>query len=193
MSNNRLESAVTIHAFAVLHAGIAAALANTVVGDAPVLTITTIVMILRLAKLHDISLESGAATALAGVLFGSAAGGYLAAKLVSWIPIFGNALNAGVTFSLTEVIGWMAVNIFESGITDYSNISEETLEKLKTKAEQDRKSMDINSKIKELPIEAQEKYHDLESRLKDKNLNEEEGAKITNEMIELLKKYTNLT
>lgn len=75
-----------IMAYSTAHASVAAILANTVVGDAIVLTPLTCLMVYQLAKLCKQDLDSAAIASLAGTLFGSVAGGYLASKLVSWIP-----------------------------------------------------------------------------------------------------------
>ena len=102
-----------ILAYASAHATVALLLANTIVGDAVVLTPLPILMIYQLAKLCGRDLETSAIAALTAQLFGAVSGGYLASKLVSWIPGVGNTINATVTFGITQVIGWAAFAMFD--------------------------------------------------------------------------------
>ena len=103
-----------ILSFAIAHAVVAGLLAQTVMGDAIILTPLTIIMVLSLSRGSKKPSEWRAAATVVAKAFGTVAGTYLASKLISWIPVWGNALNATVTFTITQAIGWIAYHYFHN-------------------------------------------------------------------------------
>lgn len=170
-----------ILAYSIAHATVAAILANTVVGDAAVLTPLTILMVYQLSKLCDQDLTSGAIAALAAQLFGAVAGGYLASKSVSWIPIWGNALNASVTFGITQVIGWAAFAMFDQGLSKDEAIKYGESQKISKKEMEAIEASMSNAD--------RERYDILKKKFRNINLSDAERQNIASEMAALIDKY----
>lgn len=187
MDNGRKKkAAVIIHSFAVANAAVGAVLANTVVGDMPFVTVLNVAMIYRVGKLFDVGTTYSDASAAAGTLFASATKTYLASRLIVWIPIAGNIVNAGVIFGLTELVGWMAFVLFKEG-KDVSGLSKEELRQIKIRAEIEK--IDLRSEIGKLPPEVRTQYEALENQLKNKKLSEEEREAIIDQMIALIEPH----
>lgn len=181
MKTKKDKAKAIILAYATAHATVAAILANTVVGDAPVLAALTTLMIYQLAKLCNKDLTIGAIAALGANLFGAVAGTYLASKLVSWIPFLGNAINASVTFGITQVVGWAAFAMFDEGLT-----KEEAIkfgEKQKISKEEMDKIVDSMSP------EDKNRYNSLKKSLRNLKLSDTERENVVSEMADLIDKY----
>ena len=170
-----------ILAYSVAHATIAAILANTVIGDVVALTPLTILMVYQLSKLCDQDLTSAAIAALAAQLFGAVSGGYLASKLVSWIPIWGNGINATVTFGITQVIGWAAFAMFDKGLTKEEAIKYGKSQKI-TKEEMEAIEASMSEPDKE-------RYSFLKKEFSKLNLSDIARQNIASEMANLMDKY----
>ena len=96
MSEANYEKRLTgfiIHGFAVAHAGAAALLSQTILGDEAALTVLTVSMILSIARANNRSWGVADALSVISVL----AGGYLGTRgavlFVKWIPGIGNAIQ----------------------------------------------------------------------------------------------------
>jgi uncharacterized protein (DUF697 family) len=181
MSSKESEAGAIILAYAVAHATVAAILANTIVGDAPVLFTLTSLMIYQLASLCGKRLDMAAITATAANLVGVVAGTYFAAKLVTWVPGWGNAINATVTFGMTQVIGWAAFAMFSQGVSQEDAIKYGERRKI-SKEEMDRI---LNS----MSYDDKSRYESLKNRLKDFNLSDTERQNIVSEMAETINRY----
>lgn len=97
-----------IHGAATSAAGVGAGLAQIPGSDAPVLMGIQSTMILAIAHAHGVSITKSAAAKLILPFSASVAGRGLSQFLVGWIPGFGNAINAGTAFAITQAIGWGA-------------------------------------------------------------------------------------
>jgi uncharacterized protein (DUF697 family) len=182
MSDKEDRAAAIILAYASAHAGIAAILANTVVGDTAVLSIMTCLMIYQLANLCERDLDAAAIAAIAGQLFGLVSGGYMASKLISWVPGFGNAVNATVTFGLTQVIGWAAFAMFNNpGLTKDEAI----------KYGEDRKvsKQDMEDLVRSMSDEDRARYNRLLDRLKNTGLSDSERQTLASDMADIINRY----
>jgi sulfopyruvate decarboxylase TPP-binding subunit len=106
------DATITILAFSAFHAFIAFILANTVIGDSVFLSALTVIMIIYIGTQsgHQPGWED--AVVVAFKAFGSAAGIYIAGKLLFWLPGLGNMANAVTTFTVTQVIGWTAYYLY---------------------------------------------------------------------------------
>lgn len=169
-----------ILAYSSAHATVAAILSNTIVGDAAILTPLTCLMVYQLAKLCDQDLDSAAIASLAATLFGSVDGVYLSSKLLSWIPFFGNAINASVTFGITQVIGWAAFGMFNEGMTKEDALNYEK--------EQEISKYDM-SIIIDMSVEDKDVYINLSKRLGVAKISNDEKEGIVTKMAYLYEKY----
>ena len=102
-----------IHGFSAVAAGVGGGLAQLPSSDAPVLVSLQSAMILALARRRDVRMDDAAATQLVLTFAATMAGRTLSQWLVGWIPGWGNALNATTAASITEAIGWAAVEWFD--------------------------------------------------------------------------------
>ena len=136
-----------IHSFALTLASIAALLAQSLVKDEAVLTSLTISMIMLIAHINGVKWKKEDALSFLGTFIGY----YVETRgvnfLFKWIPIAGNAVNAVVTLFTTEVLGW-ATYIFvnETGVKDFSRLSEPERKNLLDNAKELRKTEKGNSK-----------------------------------------------
>ena len=156
-------------------------LANTVAGDIPFLAVLNAAMIIQLADLCGKSLTIAAATATATQLFAVVAGGYLAAKLFTWFPVFGNIINASIAFGLAQVIGWTAFAMYDQGISQ-----EEAIKFARTK---EISQEEMNKIINKMSAYDKAKYDRLKSRLSNPSISDVERQNIASEMAELIGRY----
>ena len=103
-----------IHSFSVLSAGVGAGLAQLPGSDAPVLVSLQTAMILALAHRRVVTLDEAAATQLVLTFGATMAGRTVSQVLVGWIPGWGNVINATTAAALTEGVGWLAVEWFDT-------------------------------------------------------------------------------
>jgi uncharacterized protein (DUF697 family) len=182
MSTNKENQArAIILAYATAHATIALILANTIVGDAPILFILTSAMIIQIGDLCGKNIDWESAPTYAANLFGAVAGGYLAGKLITWVPFMGNALNASITFGITQVIGWAVFTMFNEGV------SQEEAIRYGRKKQISREEMD--SIINNMSSVDRERYNKLISNLKNTNLSDIDRQNIASEMAEIIESY----
>lgn len=106
-----------IHSAGVAAAGVGAGLAQLPGSDAPILMSIQAAMIMGLASKFGVPLEEWAAADLVMTFAASMAGRGVSQVLIGWVPGFGNAINAATAASLTEAVGWSAVEFFRSGGT----------------------------------------------------------------------------
>lgn len=126
-----------IHGSAVIASGSAFALSQVPGGDEAALTAITSLMIGSLCANYG-KLTSAMIGVYLGIVSGSLVGKMVAAYLYKWIPWAGNAINAGVTFSLHETQGWVIVSYLENGID--KEVSDDKLEQLKKEADKLKQS-----------------------------------------------------
>ena len=80
--------------------------------DAPLLIAAQVTMLVALSRVFDISLSKSVAESMAKTAFASNIGKVAAGQFAKMIPFFGSVNNAGVAFSITEMIGWDAAREF---------------------------------------------------------------------------------
>lgn len=125
MDSKKKMTGMMIHGFAAAHALTAALLAQTLVGDEAVLTTLTIAMIVAVAKMNGADWDTGMALAFLGIFIGGYVGVRGATFLIKWVPGVGNAANAAVTFTTTEVLGWAAYLFIKKGKSNPKDMTEQ--------------------------------------------------------------------
>lgn len=83
--------------------------------DAVVIMPVQVLMVAKLADLHDVELSQSLARSVVYATLGQILGRGSSKILASFIPGLGNVIRAGVAFSLTEAIGWTVVKQLEAG------------------------------------------------------------------------------
>ena len=156
-------------------------LAITVVGDIPFLAVLNVAMLRQLADLCGKNLTKAAATVGVRELFPVVTGGYLAAKLFTWFPVFGNIINASIAFGLVQVIGWTAFAMYDQGLSQ-----EEAIKFAKTK---EISQEEMNKIINQMSADDKAKYDRLKSRLSNPSISDVERQNIASEMAELIGRY----
>ena len=202
MNPKKRMSGFIIHGFAVAHAAATALLAQTLLGDEPVLTALTIAMITAVAILNGADWSTKDALVFLGIFLGKYIGIRGLTLLVKWIPFLGNAANATVTFVTTEILGWATYAFVSKGMQNPSDLSKIERENLlqeantlretegeKSKEVYDKKSASdkarfdaIMKKLKKLKISKD--ASDEECKRFD-----EESARYLQELTEIARKY----
>ena len=193
MADNKLATGVVIHGFAVAHAATAALLAQTMIGDEAALTALTGAMIVTIAKMNGAHWGVGKARKFLGLFIGNYAGTRGAAFLIKWIPGIGNAANAAVTFTITEVLGWATYAfVKDDGNRDPESMTKNERDNLWKKARDMREQESANSERIYNSMSASDKkeYDDAIRELKKTNLTESERNRLIDKIDELTKKYT---
>lgn len=182
-------AAAIIHGYAAAHSFVALALANTVIGDTPILGILTLTMLSDLGNLFGIKKSTFEIFKNLLQMFAAQLGGYLAAKGLTWIPWAGNLMNAGIAFGMAETIGWSVFHLYSDGKT-LETATKEDISKAKKKARADRMDYeDYKEKIDALPESVREDYERLGRKLAESHLSEEEKQEIARAMKEVLVKH----
>lgn len=161
-------------------------------GDTAGLTAITIAMTYSLAALFGKKLEEGVMWSFGTVILGTVFGVSLLRAAISIFPGIGSAANATITFSLHEAIGWGLYLIFEAG-GDPTKMSKKELKefinrgKIMAKEEKENYEKMMNS----LPPEKRNKVEQLQKKLADKNLSENDRARIMEEIDSLFENNAN--
>lgn len=193
MADSNFEKRLTgfiIHGFAVAHAGAAALLAQTLVGDEAALTILTVAMILSIARVNNRSWGVADALSVIGVLAGTYLGSRGAVFLVKWIPGIGNAANALTTFGVTELLGWTAYLLIREDKKPEA-LSSEDKENLRKRAEKLKSEQHDESKrlYENMTDKDKKEYEQIMKQLKNKDLPEETIDYLTQRLTEIARKY----
>lgn len=193
MENKLLTTNIIIHGFAVLHAAVAATLAQTMVGDEIALTTLTVTMIIAISRLYKQPVEVGSAFAFLGIFAGFYLGTRGAMMLVKWIPGIGNAANAMATTVTTEVLGWATYCVVSRNrsVKDVEKGEADELIKAGKRARKENaeKQKRIEETIKKMSNSDKAYYNSLMEELKKKDLSEQEQANITLKIESLFNKY----
>lgn len=116
--NKDVKCHAIIHTASVATGGVGAGLAQLPLADAiPIMTLQ-VGMIVSIAHVYNIELTEGAAKGLIAGFAGTTLGRNIAGVLVGWVPGLGNIMKASTAATLTEAIGWSAVNHFENIIKE---------------------------------------------------------------------------
>jgi uncharacterized protein (DUF697 family) len=183
----RKEAGELVHIFAFAHAVVAFFLANTLIGDAPVLTALTFWMIQKIGKIYNCNDLNP--WKIMGKVFGFVAGTYLGAKLVGLIPGIGNIANAVATTVVTETIGWTCIFLMES-FDDPNEVSNSEMKGIMERAfgEAQKHKEENKQLIKKMTKAERQKIRELGNRVQDETLSQEEKEAIFEEIESMRKK-----
>ena len=124
-SEERTKCNVIIHGAATACAGAGAGLAQLPGADAAAIVPIQAGMITALGLVFDIKITKSIAASALSATVATFLGRGVSQVLVGWIPGFGNALNAGTAFAITESLGWFIANRFAE--LDQDDCTEEVL------------------------------------------------------------------
>lgn len=191
MDSKKKMTGMMIHGFAVAHALTAALLAQTLVGDEAVLTALTVAMIIAVAKMNGADWDTGMALAFLGIFIGGYVGVRGATFLIKWIPGIGNAANAAVTLTTTEVLGWATYLFIKKGKSNPKDMTEKEKEALWKEAKSMQKKEEQESKrLYDSMSEADKsEYKSIMNQLKAKNLPDETRTYLLNRLEIITEKY----
>lgn len=191
MEDKKKMTGIIIHGFAVAHALTAALLAQTLVGDEAALTSLTVAMIIAVAKLNGADWDAGSALAFLGIYIGGYVGTRGAVFLVKWIPGIGNAANAAVTLTTTEVLGWATYLFVQKGKKDPKAMTQGEKDSLWNEAKTLRKKEEQASKrLYESMAETDKReYKDIMEQLRTKDLPENTRNYLLNRLEIIAGKY----
>lgn len=191
MDSKKKMTGMMIHGFAVAHALTAALLAQTLVGDEAVLTALTVAMIIAVAKMNGADWDTGMALAFLGIFIGGYVGVRGATFLIKWIPGIGNAANAAVTLTTTEVLGWATYLFIKKGKSNPKDMTEKEKEALWKEAKSMQKKEEQESKrLYDSMSEADKsEYKSIMNQLKTKNLPDETRSYLLNRLEIITEKY----
>jgi uncharacterized protein (DUF697 family) len=114
-ADQKEECHLIIHGASVAAGSVGAGLAQLPLTDSAVILPIQIAMIVGLGKVFDQHITESAAKGLALASIGGFVGRGISQVLVGWIPVLGNAINAGTAASLTEAMGWAIADRFDRG------------------------------------------------------------------------------
>ena len=191
MDSKKRMTGMMIHGFAVAHAVTAALLAQTLVGDEAALTALTVAMIIAVAKMNGADWDTGMALAFLGIFIGGYVGVRGATFLIKWIPGIGNAANAAVTLTTTEVLGWATYLFIKKGKSNPKDMTEKEKEALWKEAKSMQKEEEQESKrLYDSMSEADKsEYKSIMNQLKTKNLPDETRSYLLNRLEIITEKY----
>lgn len=191
MDSKKKMTGMMIHGFAVAHALTAALLAQTLVGDEAALTALTVAMIIAVAKMNGADWDTGMALAFLGIFIGGYVGVRGATFLIKWIPGIGNAANAAVTLTTTEVLGWATYLFIKKGKLDPKDMTKKEKETLWKEAravqrEEEQKSKRLYNSMSEVD---KSEYRSIMNQLREKNIPEETRSYLLNRLKIITEKY----
>lgn len=178
--DQKIKCNAIIHGASVSAGAAGTGLAQIPLADSAIITPIQIGMIVALGKVFDQEISKSAAKAILTGMAAAFAGRGISQVLVGWIPGVGNAVNAATAATITEAVGWMAVDNFskdaykdiiaQNPMTDDER--EENAKEEDEKKEQDKdKPLSILEQDEELPLS--EKKQDEEKPLSEKKQDEE--------------------
>ena len=89
-------------------------MAQIPMSDALLIAPIQIKMLTALGAVFDIKLTESAAKGLFASLSASCIGRTVSQFMVGWVPVLGNFINAGTAAGLTEAVGWLAAEHFQT-------------------------------------------------------------------------------
>ena len=110
----RKKCASIIHGASGTAALVGSGMAQIPLSDAVVIAPVQVGMIVALGSVFDIETTERAAKGLFASLAASCVERATSQVLFGWVPILGNIVNAGTAAALTEAVGWLAVDHFQS-------------------------------------------------------------------------------
>lgn len=113
--SKKRQTSIAIHKYALAHAGTAALLAQTEIGDEVCLTFLTTAMMCTVITINGGKWSAKLGGAILGIAGGTVVGVKSGMLLIKWIPGLGNAANAVASSFTTELLGWTAYALISSG------------------------------------------------------------------------------
>jgi len=110
--DQKIKCNAIIHSASVSAGAAGTGLAQIPLADSAIITPIQIGMIVALGKIFDQEISKSAAKAILAGMAAAFAGRGISQVLVGWIPGVGNAVNAATAATITEAVGWMAVDNF---------------------------------------------------------------------------------
>ena len=191
MDSKKKMTGMMIHGFAVAHALTAALLAQTLVGDEAALTALTVAMIIAVAKMNGADWDTGMALAFLGIFIGGYVGVRGATFLIKWIPGIGNAANAAVTLTTTEVLGWATYLFIKKGKLNPKDMTKKEKETLwkEARAVQREEEQESRRLYNSMPEVDKSEYRSIMNQLREKNIPEETRSYLLNRLKIITEKY----
>ena len=186
------QTALTIHKYAIAHAGTAALLAQTEFGDEACLSILTIAMMCTI-----VSINGGKWSAkLGGVIFGIVGGTVVGVKtgmlFIKMIPGIGNAANALASTFTTELLGWTTYALLSSG-RDPEKLTEAQKKEIRQMAEKlkDEENSTNSGRefYKKMSREDKQSIDDLLKTMR-KSKSEDAAEELALKFAKIISKYT---
>lgn len=103
-----------IHSASAATAAVGGGLAQVPTSDNIIITPIQLTMAVALGEVFGITLDQSAAKAAVASSTAATVGRSLSQLLIGWIPGVGNIINAATAATITETIGWIMANEFES-------------------------------------------------------------------------------
>ncbi len=182
-----MNSAVIINGVAAAEAASVMTLSGTMLGDEAAITAMTAGMIMGLGKVHNKNLSINKILGWLLPNVGLFLGSRVAAMSVKWLPLIGNAANATITFTTTQIIGWTVYLIFKDN-KDLEQVGSKELHIYKRRA-QNMKKPDVEQWFKDMPKEKVSEYKSLVEKLGQDGISEEEQDEILHKMQDLVAPY----
>lgn len=151
-----------IHGHASGAAASAGLLAQVPGGDEAALTAITSSMIGSLCANYRV-LTAGVLISYLGILSGSLLGKMGASYLYRWVPGLGNLVNAGVTFSVHQLQGWLVVALLERGILSRADFKKADVKDLKEEARRMREEGEALARSEEFADEIERLKKEVEA------------------------------
>jgi uncharacterized protein (DUF697 family) len=104
-----------IHAASAGAAAVGAGFAQIPLADNAVIVPIQITMVMSLGRVFNVNLSKSAAEGTALGATATLVGRTTSQVLLGWIPVLGNAINAGTAAAITEAMGWTVAAQFDKG------------------------------------------------------------------------------
>lgn len=158
--------------------------------DTPAITGISVGMVVALGKLFGRKYTTSAVVVSVTQLTGFVFGVSLMRGVIGIVPAVGSFINAGLIFTVTEIVGWTTFLVFEDG-KDITNLDQKGLRayilKGKKRAEQEKRKR--KNLMSSLPPHVRLHYDHLTRKLTSEKLEESERLAILEEIETLISPY----
>ncbi len=93
--------------------GVATGVAQIPLSDSAIITPIQVAMIISIGKIYGLKLRESTARAMISGISGAYIGRCLSQIVIGWVPVIGNLFNTVTAATITELIGYMAMNKFK--------------------------------------------------------------------------------
>lgn len=158
--------------------------------DYPALIAITVGMMIALGKMFGHNYTRGAVIGTATQLLGFVFGMSLLRGVIGIVPVVGAAINAGLVFTVTEILGWTTYLIFEEG-KDITKLGKRHLKsyviKGRKRAEAERTRRE--NLLEQFPPHIKSQYDYLTKKLANEKTSDSERQAILQEIERLIDPY----